>query len=367
MKIHYILKKGFHCYPPCLAQVLYLNDMGVDIEVYHGAESEVIVQIFNERHITHHTLVSDRTNSNSFQSAVTMLAYKKEIAKIVSAIPKDDLIWYGNCESAMALGVKILSHQFVLSVLELYDQGSLYDRFLKKYINHATLILCCEKHRAQIMKAYYSLKQDPFVLPNKPYELVDNLDADALSAEVKEKISGLKDKFIVLYQGIVTPDRPLDKVALALSDINNEQIVFVVMGRATEDMKNKIRGCYTNTVFMDYVPSPQHLLVTKYANIGIANYDYSNLNNLFCAPNKIYEYAKFGVPMLVSKNIGLTETVGNYGAAECVDFDNVNCIKNGIQKIFSSNQEYSQKALAFYEKTDNSLVMQEIMNVLEDH
>ena len=42
MKIVYVLKKGFKFYPPCLAQVLMLNDKGIDLEVYHGCDTDYI-------------------------------------------------------------------------------------------------------------------------------------------------------------------------------------------------------------------------------------------------------------------------------------------------------------------------------------
>lgn len=36
MRIILFFKKGFQFYPPCLAQILLLNDLGVELEVYHG-------------------------------------------------------------------------------------------------------------------------------------------------------------------------------------------------------------------------------------------------------------------------------------------------------------------------------------------
>ena len=54
MKIVYILKKGFQHYPPCLTQVLYLNDLGADLLIYHGKNSDYIDSLFDSRHIEHY-------------------------------------------------------------------------------------------------------------------------------------------------------------------------------------------------------------------------------------------------------------------------------------------------------------------------
>lgn len=365
MKVTYILKKGLHHYPPCLAQVLYLKDLNVDIEVYHGEESTVINQILDERGIKHHILQSDRRNENKLQSMVTMYAYCRELRNILQRIPTNELIWFGNCESAMGAGNRLHGRNYVLSVLELYDKGSYYDRFLKKYIHDAKLVLCCEKHRAEIMRIYYGLKKAPYVLPNKPYELNHDLREEDLSDDVKCKITQMQGKTVVLYQGIITADRPLDRIAAALNNMNDPNICFAVLGRASKEMEQKLKGIYENTLFMGYVPSPQHLLITKYADIGIANYDFSCLNNLFCAPNKIYEYAKFGVPMLTSKNISLVETVGRYKCAECVDFSDVKRIEEGIKKIITNKEIYARNAIAFYEDCDNKAVLEKVIQELK--
>ena len=359
MKIYYILKKGFQCYPPCLAQLLYLNDLGVELEVYHGQNSDTINDILDQRGISHHTLKSDRNNSNRFQSVQTLLKYTLEVKKILKKIPSNCVIWFGNCESVITVWKMIRGRKFVLSVLELDDLDSFIGKQLKKFINQANAILCCEKHRAAIMRIYYKLDKEPNVLPNKPYELEnENL---VLDEKFQKIIEPIKNKFIVIYQGVISPDRPLDKIAEALNKLNDDEIIFLILGKASAEYQMDLQNRYKQTIFAGYIPSPQHLLVTQYANIGIANYDYSCLNNLFCAPNKIYEYSKFGVPMLTSQNLGLSETVGTAKAAVCVDFLNVDQILEGIKEIKDNYSHYSKAALSFYEGTSNFEKIKEVI------
>ncbi|MBE6934674.1 MAG: glycosyltransferase family 4 protein [Ruminococcaceae bacterium] len=359
MKIYYILKKGFQCYPPCLAQLLYLNDLGVELEVYHGNNSDTINDILNKRGITHYTLKSDRNNSNRLQSMQTLLQYTVEMRSILNKLPDDGIVWFGNCESVITVWEKMRSRKFVLSVLELDDLNSLIGRRLKKFIHKASAVLCCEKHRAAIMRIYYKLDREPYVLPNKPYEIENgNL---VLEEEFQKILEPIRNKFILIYQGIVSSDRPLDKIAEALNKMNDDDIVFLVLGKANKEYQLDLKSRYAQTVFAGYIPSPQHLLVTQYAKIGIANYDYSCLNNLFCAPNKIYEYSKFGIPMLTSQNLGLTETVGVAKAGVCVDFLSVDQIIAGIKEIKENYHSYSAAATAFYEETSNVEKIKEII------
>ena len=362
MKIVYILKKGFQLFPPCLAQLLYLDDLGVELEVYHGNNSDAINAILDKRGIKHHTLKSDRVNKSTLQSFKTLFDYTLEIKRILKDIPKDTTLWFGNCESCVTVGKIIYDRKFVLSVLELDDKDSMIGRQLKKVINKAAVVLCCEKHRAAIMRIYYNLEREPYVLPNKPYEFADD-EAITLDEKYKSMVEPIKDKFIVLYQGIISSDRPLDKIADALALLNDEDTYFLVLGRSSEEYAEELKKHYPRTVLTGFIPSPQHLLVTQYANIGIANYDYSCLNNLFCAPNKIYEYAKFGMPMLTSTNLGLTETVGAQNAAVCVDFLDVKEIAEGINKIKSDYESYAKAAIDFYNGTSN---IEKIKMIIEE-
>ena len=368
MRITYFLKKGFQFYPPCLAEVLYLNDLGVELTVYHGNNSEHINQLFDRRGISHFTLTSDNFKKGKLATISKFMEYTKEMKQILKKIPKTEMLWFGNCESAMSLGSLLDGRRFVFTVLELYDHDRVTEYMLKKVIGKAAIVTCCEKHRAAIMKSRYHLKKTPYVMPNKPYCFEEEeLSYGTVENEnsVLSEVEKIKDKFIVLYQGIIGTDRPLANIAKALNLLGNKEIVFLIMGKGDEYLVEELKMYYGNVVYLGFVPNPQHLEITKYANVGIANYDFSCLNNVFCAPNKIYEYACFSVPMVTSENIGLTETVGKCGAAECVDFSDIVAIKDGIERIVNDFDTYKSNALKFYQSTNNKATMESILRELE--
>lgn len=344
MKILYILKKGLQCYPPCLSQVLVLDDLGYELEVYHGKNSPLIDKMLDDRQIIHHTFKSDRKNKNRIESAINFLTFIREVRRKQSVLDTQALVWIGNMETALSLDPqRLCKRKFVLNVLELYDEHTLYDRWLKKYIHEASIVISCEKHRAAIMQSRYRLAEIPVVIPNKPYET--KVEGETSDCDISNVI---KSHFTIVYQGMISKDRPLENVARALSLIGDSNNVFLIMGECSEYYKDEIRAIYSNVVFTGFVPAPQHLCYTQYCNIGIANYDISSLNNIFCAPNKIYEYAKFGIPMLCSTNIALEESVGVSNAGLCIDFKDVEIIADAIRNIIKEYDCYSQNAIAFY-------------------
>src|SRR5690606_7709514 len=209
------------------------------------------------------------------------------------------VLWFGTADSAIALTGKYKQIKYVLSVLELYDKYPFYLKGLSRIIGGASAVIACEDTRARIMKVWWDLPTLPYVLPNKPYAHPKEIEKSANSPELEKAISQIRNQKVILYQGIISADRDLSTLAHALNEAESDYLL-VLMGKTFYNGVEKIKSIYNKTLYLGYFPAPQHLNITKYATIGVANYDDTSLNNLFCAPNKIYEYTGFGIPVLGS-------------------------------------------------------------------
>ena len=355
MKFVYLLKKGLQHYPPCLFEVLTLSDAGKSFAVYHGKNTPYIDAVLDNRGIEHHTLLSDKNPDNERLSklnrAKLFLEYAKEARGLVSRLSAKTALWLGNAESAAPLSPRFFEERHsVFSVLELYKKGEYLDRRLALLLPRASAVIAREPHRANLMRLRYGLRETPFVAENKPYDRALP-PLPSLPPDVLESITLKKEERMILYQGIVTPDRPLDTVAAALQNIGDRRNILFVLGRAEESEKKRLLSLWENTRFLGYLPAPLHLAVTARATLGIAFYDSLSENNLFCAPNKIYEYARFGVPMLASENPGLAETVGAYGAGICVDLYDIHAARDAILTVLSDRYTYEVGARRMYRET----------------
>lgn len=349
MKIIYMMKEGIHLYPPCLSQILSLKQLGCDIEVYHGKTDKHTIKILQENNIKDYDLYRKEIKSRNriILKIKRWLNYRKESIKILkSQKDAENIIWLGTADSAIAIKDKLKNTKYVLNILELYDNNKFYRKNLAKIVNDAKAIICCEYNRANIMRSWYHLEKTPYVIPNKPYQ--NKFNQMQVNKEIVDKI---KDKKLILYQGMISADRDLVNLAEALKEINSDYWLLL-MGRDYNNSISKIISKYKKTIYLGYIPAPEHLLYTRYAYIGIANYDYSCLNNVFCAPNKIYEYTGFKIPVLCNDVPGLHYTIGDSKAGVCVDFNSVSEIKNGIIKIEKNYEEYTRRAINFFESTD---------------
>ena len=149
------------------------------------------------------------------------------------------------------------------------------------------------------------------------------------------------------------------------ADLQSSTIDQLITNQFLEDNDldahvEKIKAVYSDVEYVSYIPAPYHLEITSYAHIGIVFYRNDALNKVFCAPNKIYEYSGFGIPMLANDIPGLKNTVGNAGAAECMELK-ANNIINAIQNIEADYDTYSENAKKFFAGTDNLKTMEKLM------
>jgi glycosyltransferase involved in cell wall biosynthesis len=102
-------------------------------------------------------------------------------------------------------------------------------------------------------------------------------------------------------------------------------------------------------IAIPYAAAPRHLEVTSHAHIGLAFYSPVSLNNVFCAPNKVWEYAGFGLPILGNNIPGLEATIGKHGAGLCVPISE-DAIAQALAEIDRRYSDMSRRATGMYDE-----------------
>lgn len=351
--------------PPALSVIKSLDDLGYQVvvctmgkstsnyEANLGELNDVIFEYICETYDDNISLAN---------KLIRMFQIRKKLWSIIDKYyDEDTIIWVISDNSLKHLGSKITEKRYIIHFLELvedlyYISGNPILKMNRKaYTEHAKAIIECEYNRAHITKAWWELKNLPFVLPNKPYVTIDipNKSKITTSNELSELISKLEGKKIVLYQGNISKERPLDMYIKAVDELGSDW-AFVMMLNGENpypELKTK------NTYFVPFVAPPFHMEVTSHAYIGILSYvpvknSHSILNTLYCAPNKIWEYSKFGVPMISNDLPALKYefTINKMGI--CVRNADVLSIKKALLEIDKDYKNFSDSAKRFYEAFD---------------
>lgn len=284
-----------------------------------------------------------------------------------------DILWVFSLQTLKHLGKELLKKKYVLHLFELIQEMYFLNKYkigkfnLQKYCQNAYKVVVCEYNRAFITQAWFKLNTLPIVLQNKPYNLkqvVPKSLEGITNVDIVEKISKIKNKKIILYQGIIDEERPLDNFIFAVAKMGKEY-EMVIMGDGS-DVYEKIN--VDNLTCLPFIKPPFHLQITSYAHIGILSYipSYnscmSELNALYCAPNKIFEYSQFGIPMLGNNIPGLKYVLEHEQIGVCSDSFLEKDIIGAIKNIEKDYDKYRQNAYKYYESVDNKKVILEILD-----
>jgi hypothetical protein len=294
--------------------------------------------------------------------SLTWRSFRSATLNVLNEAGPHALLWISGGDAALALGRGISRYPFVLQLHELYDEHPAYRLLLGYPARRAKSVVVPEHSRAAIVRKWYDLALTPYVLPNKPYDHPRQRKIPVTDVCASREFEELgNDTKIVLYQGHISRIRDVRPIAAAVNRMGGEWR-FVVMGPNPLGFVDAIREVCPGLVYIPFVPAPFHLEITSHAHIGVTVYDYSCLNNIFCAPNKIWEYAGFGIPMLCSDLPGLRFTVQTSGAGVCSGLVHLEEIVECLQLIDKKYESYSMSSRQFFDSVDLEHKIQDIIH-----
>ncbi|MBN3484101.1 glycosyltransferase family 4 protein [Lactobacillus acidophilus] len=228
-----------------------------------------------------------------------------------------------------------------------------------------------EINRAYIQKVWWDLEKTPKILPNKPYKINFENKADDTS-RISDIIETMRSdqRLKILYQGVFDKDRKLDEFAKTIEN-ESDKFCLYIMGKQNKYSKELCKK-YPHIRYIPYITSPNHLKITREADIGLLPYfpvrvgNNSILNALYCAPNKIYEYSAFGKPMLGTDVLGLKYPFEKYKMGYTVSKLEEKEILEKLNKILVNYQKMSENSRRFFQSVNWDKKIDEILEIKEE-
>lgn len=346
VNISFIIKGSLDKSVPILNLARALNSHGFIVQIFCGNISNKLLNLLEKENIKIFNF--EINNHNSFVpfigKIISWIVFRVKVKRILKKL-KNEYIYIGTADTAIALrGLIEKKFVFFLHLREFYDQDYLYMKFLKYPSKMAFKVVVPEENRAFLYFNFFKLDRMPLILPNKTYghPRSKKLDIGFLPLDIQNRI---KEKKNIIYQGHLHKERDLSNFLKEFHELSGFNIILMGKDYGMVDIYRKI---YSNLIYIPFVNPPYHLHITSWAHIGIITYDINSLNTIYCAPNKIWEYNGFGIPVIGSNNPGLKNQVQIYRNGEIVNFEYDSEIVYAIRKIDDNYTFYSNNSLNFF-------------------
>lgn len=188
--------------------------------------------------------------------------------------------------------------------------------FEKLIVDRVQLVISADAKRAEMMRDFYKLNETPYVVPN-----YSELPIEEDYSFTPDLIEFFKDKRKTLaYAGALTGGRNIEKIILGAAQLTSEYKVLIVGDGGEKSKLERIASECNGLkyIFTGSIPYKHLGSILKRCDVGYLSYPMTNLNNIYCAPNKIYEYASVELPMICNDNPNLISIVGASRIGICV-------------------------------------------------
>lgn len=352
-KIVFIHSDNLFSIPPFYSSLLILNDLGWEVSLITKGINNYWIDELSRRKISYKIISTAITRNKILNKIFERIYLRKLIERKLKDLGEYDYFWIEGKKIFDYVGPKFFEDKkFIIQVAELYEKLPRFQKKLKWFFDNAEISFVPEFTRANLFRLWLDLKELPTILPNCPYKgfkIENNLEVIKTKFPVLYQLVQQQKK-IILYQGGIGKERDISNIIRYIDTID-EKYVVVIMGPPSG--VDEVKSLSPKVYYLGMITAPEHLIVTSFAYIGILGYKPILLNNLFCAPNKIFEYARFSIPMIGNDIPGLYYPLKLYKAGLTCDTNSIQSIKIVFNEIINNYNEFAQGANNLYNDVDN--------------
>lgn len=300
---------------------------------------------------------------NQIKNFINKFIFCRQAFKVLKKI-KPDII---HCNDLDTLYGGYLYKKFSSNSKIVYDSHELYPESqlgLKKFIWNVIerrLIkvvdefILPEVNRSKYFKQKYGLNSIN-IIENFPEKIrLENTNYIELS-EPKTK-----GKQKILYIGRIAKDRGAEEIVKAMMLIP-EEFILIFIGTTFYNFKEKflkfIRSQrLTDRIFIfDPVKNSDVIKYINSSDYGLVFYNDTNINNYYCASNKLFEFILCKKYLITNNYPGLIEVVekNNYGI--CIEKVDYRSIANAILKIHTEFDNFKTTKEYLWDNLESSFV-----------
>ena len=195
---------------------------------------------------------------------------------------------------------------------------------------------------ADRLQARYGLATRPAVIRNIP-DLPRDGEAPDLRAEL-----GIGEAPLVLHQGAVAEARGCEALVEAIGGLDDAHLLFLgAEGPYASGLERlaRERALSARVHLMPPVELDRLLAHTRQADAGVSLLEPNCDNHRLALPNKVFEYLRAGVPVLVTRDSELSRIVAELEVGESADPSDPADVGEGLRSILASRDAALRKRI----------------------
>ncbi len=178
-----------------------------------------------------------------------------------------------------------------------------------------------------------------------------------------------EQKWIILQGAYIDPDRGAEEVVDAMNFLEGVHLIIAGDGRAMPILKAKANP--QKVTFIERLPYAALLQLTACCDLGLSLDKPLHKNYEFSLPNKIFDYALAGIPVLASPLPEIEKLIQHFQLGTCIDSWYPQRLAESISNALSSSEydhwkQNTQRLLAHCNWQNETLPLREWIKKLKD-
>jgi len=273
------------------------------------------------------------------------------------------------------LNLKTIYDAHELIVPEKKFKLNFYNLFLyyteKFSLSKFDILISANKERAEVMFHHFKLKTLPISIRNISQSTIGTIS----EKYIKEKYINFEikpnQKYIV-YSGYFAEERGI-KFFIDLLNIlpMSMSLVFIGDGPAKEqiDLLKRSNSIFHERIhIINKIPNSHLQDVLSLFDLGLIYYSNININNILCSPNKVYEYAHAGLPVIGTGQETLSKLIDGYEIGKTIKQKNITSylyeFSENILEVLANYDYYKNNLKEFIKKNRFHYEKQKLVNTV---
>ena len=224
------------------------------------------------------------------------------------------------------------SHEYFTEVPEIQHKPvvkAIWRFFEKICIHRPRLVITVSQSIAALLKENYGLTE-VFVVRNIP---AGHFVPEALS---RKSLDVDEDVFLMVLQGAgINVDRGGEELIEAMQWVENTRLMIIGNGDALPKLRKMTEelDLSSKVSFSPRMAYSEMMARTAVADLGLSLDKPDNINYLYSLPNKIFDYARAGIPILASNLVEVEKLIREFEVGECIDVVKPGAIAAAVEAL----------------------------------